>query len=71
MGEPEWPIRLASKQLQEMLGAGAQVEELEDAFAALDQSGTLEAEVRDHRRTLLLRPCDYRVSKEWVLGPGH
>jgi len=69
MREAAWPIRLATEQLRETLGAVARLREFEEAIADLDPGPSLEPKGSPHRRKLLLHLCDYRIDGEWVLGP--
>jgi hypothetical protein len=70
MREPAWPIRLATEQLREELGAVAQPQEVDEVLASLDASLSSKSKGPAHRRRkLLLWLCDYRIDGEWVLGP--
>jgi hypothetical protein len=69
MRDASWPIRMAAEKIRERLGALARTDELDGAFAALDPDGSTLPAAFPHRRALLVRLADYRISGEWVLGP--
>jgi hypothetical protein len=63
------PIVIAAEAVRDRLGAVAWTEELEGVFEVIDPDGTALPAALSHRRVLLLRLADYRISGRWVLGP--
>lgn len=69
MREKESPIAAAVSEVQERLGSVAFKKELEHALESVDPTGGVLSDALPHRRVLVLKLADYRISGEWVLGP--